>query len=85
MKQATTLLCIVWAILFLAACGPKGGNPNEKRQAVRDMAQDTLVKLHAIEPQAKADMNSAVGVCRLYEYRDQRFHRVYRQWLGHRP
>ena len=61
MKQATALLCIVGAILFLAACGPKGGNPNEKRQAVRDMAQDTLVKLRAIEPQAKADMNSAVG------------------------
>jgi hypothetical protein len=38
MKQAMALLCIVGAILFLSACGPKGGNPNEKRQAVRDMA-----------------------------------------------
>lgn len=62
MKQATSLLCILLTTLLLVACGgPKGANPAEKRQAVRDMVQETIIKLNQIEPQAKADLNSAVG------------------------
>jgi predicted small lipoprotein YifL len=62
MKKAISILCIPLAVFLLAGCGgPKGANPDEKRQAVRDMAQETIVKLHQIEPQAKTDMDSAVG------------------------
>ena len=62
MKKAISILCIPLAVFLLAGCGgPKGVNPDEKRQAVRDMAQETLAKLHAIEPQAKTYMDSAVG------------------------
>ena len=63
MNKLRTVL-IVYGVFFflLVGCGgPKGGNPDEKRQAVRDMAQETLVKLHAIEPPAKTYMDSAVG------------------------
>jgi len=62
MKKTTSILFVLLAMALLVACGgPKGGNPDAKRQAVRDMAQETLVKLHGIEPQAKADMDGAVG------------------------
>lgn len=62
MKKATSILFILLAVFLLAGCGgPKGANPDEKRQAVRDMAQETLAKIQAIEPQAKTYMDSAVG------------------------
>ncbi|MEJ2231742.1 MAG: YSC84-related protein [Nitrospirales bacterium] len=62
MKKAISILCIPLAVFLLAGCGgPKGANPDQKRQAVRDMAQETIMKLHKIEPQAKTDMDNAVG------------------------
>ena len=62
MKKTTSILCILWAVFLLAGCGgPKGANPDEKRQAVRDMAQETIMKVQKIEPQAKTYMDSAVG------------------------
>ena len=62
MKKAISILCMPLAVFLLAGCGgPKGANPDEKRQAVRDMAQETIMKLHQIEPQAKTDMDNAVG------------------------
>lgn len=49
-------------VLLLPGCGgPKGATPVEKRDAVRTMAQETLAKLYEVEPQAKTDLQSAVG------------------------
>jgi len=46
MKKYTSILFVLLAMALLGACGgPKGGNPDAKRQAVRDMAQETLGKL----------------------------------------
>lgn len=62
MKNVFLFVCLLVPAFFLTACGgPKGASPDEKRQAVRDMAQETLVKLHGIEPQAKTDLDNAVG------------------------
>lgn len=62
MKNVLLFMCLVVPAFLLPACGgPKGASPDEKRQAVRDMAQEALVKLHSIEPQAKAYMDNAVG------------------------
>lgn len=62
MKNAWLFMCLLVPAFLLTACGgPKGASPDEKRQAVRDMAQETLVKLHGIEPQAKTYLDNAVG------------------------
>lgn len=62
MKKALPCLHVLLVGFLLTGCfGPKGVSPDEKRQAVRDMAQETLVKLHSIEPQAKTYMDNAVG------------------------
>jgi lipid-binding SYLF domain-containing protein len=62
MKKSPSILFILLAMVLLVACGgPKGANPDQKRQAVRDMAQETLVKLYGIEPQAKTYVDGAVG------------------------
>jgi lipid-binding SYLF domain-containing protein len=61
MKCVPTGICLV-LVLFLSACATsKGHQPENKRQAIIEMQQETLADLYLARPQAKAQIAPAPG------------------------
>ncbi len=62
MKPFMTVLGVVALAGVLAACATsKGHRPENKRQAIREMQQETLSNLYRVRPQAKSQIASAPG------------------------
>ena len=57
---AFALSCLT--VLLIAGCmSPSGDTPAQKRKAAAQMRSDTLTKLYAIRPSARAEIKRAVG------------------------
>lgn len=62
MKPIKIVLCLVLVAIALSACATsKGNQPENKRQAIRAMQQETLSNLYRVRPQAKSQIASAPG------------------------
>ena len=62
MKRMTA--CVSIFIMFLVLTGfggPKGKDPEEKRQAIQKMRQETLAKLYEYDPYSKHFISKAAG------------------------
>ena len=62
MKPIINLMFVVAMAGVLTACATsKGHRPENKRQAIREMQQETLSKLYRVRPQAKSQIAGAPG------------------------
>jgi lipid-binding SYLF domain-containing protein len=62
MKTLTKTLTALYLIMFAASCvGPSGSNASDRRAAVLDMRSETLQELYRLEPQARREIDRAVG------------------------
>ena len=62
MRRLLSVALASLAVLLIAGCmSPAGDTPAQKRQAAAEMRRDTLAKLYAIRPSARAEIKRAVG------------------------
>ena len=62
MKRILTFLSLIIMFTFLTGFfGPKGDDPEEKRQTIEKMRQETLADLYKYAPHAQDDISEAVG------------------------
>lgn len=62
MKPIQTVLCFFLMTSVLSACATQMGHqPENKRQVIREMQQETLSNLYRVRPQAKSQIASAPG------------------------
>jgi len=62
MKRVMTFLSIIIMFLLLTGVwGPKGSNPEEKRQSIQKMRNETLAELYNYAPHAKNEIPAIPG------------------------
>jgi lipid-binding SYLF domain-containing protein len=61
MRRALLSIAILLVSIGLAACGPKGATPDDKRKVVRDMRAETLNELYEKRPETRSKLRQAVG------------------------
>ena len=62
MRRPLALALSCLTVLLIAGCmSPSGDTPAQKRNAAAQMRSDTLAKLYAIRPSARAEIKRAVG------------------------
>jgi lipid-binding SYLF domain-containing protein len=61
MRRALLSIAILLVSIGLAACGPKGATPDDKRKVVRDMRTETLNELYKKRPETRSKLRQAVG------------------------
>ena len=62
MKSAKTAVCIMLFFILLIGCATtRGTTPQDKRQAILDMKNETLTKLYRVKPHARSEIKSAPG------------------------
>jgi lipid-binding SYLF domain-containing protein len=62
MKSRSVLFVLFSCLFFLAGCArPQGDTPEQKREYVLNMANETLAELYANNPEARALVERAVG------------------------
>ena len=61
MRRALLSIAILLVSIGLAACGPKGATPDDKRKVVRNMRTETLNELYKKRPEARSKLRQAVG------------------------
>lgn len=62
LNPVKTVLCVVAMASVLTACATsKGHRPENKRQVIKEMQQETLSNLYRVRPQARAQIASAPG------------------------
>ena len=62
MKYTIVTTSLFFGLIFLVGCArPQGNTPQEQREFVLKMADDTLAELYAKEPKARSLVKNAVG------------------------
>lgn len=62
MKYTTVSIAFVLSIIFFVGCAkPQGNTPEQKREFVLNMADDTLAELYSKNPESQSLVQNAVG------------------------
>jgi lipid-binding SYLF domain-containing protein len=62
MKPVKTAVCIMLFFILLVGCATtQGTTPQDKRQAILDMKNETLTELYRVKPHVRSEIKSAPG------------------------